>query len=335
MDITIYQINKKRDMNGTKFCGLEALQRSMGNTDIDSAIYDKVFEGTVPCNSLEDVFQMFNADDKPEGFLGHSLSVSDVVGVTLNDGSIAYKFCDSVGFKDVYFDPSITKDYKDTLMRVVMVNPGEKAKIEHIEYSLRKMQNIVKGEIEVIYPYEKDNVCLVCNGNGKIDGLPLNRVIRINEEISDMSYADMVSLFRNFERENTSKEHMTGYIVFSEKSFSQPYSEESRTYIVSSDNKAFIPNKGGYSIYGSALDGSDPLVRLERYMAAEKGGSDGWEIERCYMKSGGSVADIIAGPFFVCGTDEDEMCSLTPEQAAKYMAMFLEPEDIELEFTES
>ena len=40
---------------------------------------------------------------------------------------------------------------------------------------------------------------------------------------------------------------------------------------------------GGYSIYASSLDGSDPLVRLEQYMAAERGGKDGWQVERCYM----------------------------------------------------
>ena len=60
---------------------------------------------------------------------------------------------------------------------------------------------------------------------------------------------------------------------------------ESRTYAVSSDNKAFRPNIGGYSIYASSLDGSDPCVRLEQYMASEYGGKNGWQIERYYMMS--------------------------------------------------
>ena len=42
---------------------------------------------------------------------------------------------------------------------------------------------------------------------------------------------------------------------------------------------------GGYSIYGSALDGTDPCVRLEQYMAVERGGKNGWKIERCYVKT--------------------------------------------------
>ena len=52
---------------------------------------------------------------------------------------------------------------------------------------------------------------------------------------------------------------------------------------MSSFNKAFIPGMGGYSIYGSAIDGSDDNVRLEQYMKEEKGGADGWIVERCYL----------------------------------------------------
>ena len=40
---------------------------------------------------------------------------------------------------------------------------------------------------------------------------------------------------------------------------------------------------GGYSIYARCLDGTDPCVRLEQYMAAEYGGERGWSVERCYM----------------------------------------------------
>ena len=49
-------------------------------------------------------------------------------------------------------------------------------------------------------------------------------------------------------------------------------------------HKAFQPNMGGYSIYGSSLDGTDVCVRLERYMVSERGEKDGWKIERCYFK---------------------------------------------------
>ena len=105
----------------------------------------------------------------------------------------------------------------------------------------------------------------------------INRSIQVN-----MSYSEMVSKFRAVERKGA---HLPGYIVFTPDSFEFPYEELGRTYGLSSDNKAFQPNMGGYSIYGYCLDGTDPCVCLERYMAVEGGGQNGWKIERCYVMS--------------------------------------------------
>lgn len=96
----------------------------------------------------------------------------------------------------------------------------------------------------------------------------------------DLTYRQMVTLFRAAENENS---HLCGYVVFSSDSFDKPYSERSRTYGISSNNKAFQSRMGGYSIYGSSLDGSDMCVRLDQYIEPEYGGKDGWKIERCYM----------------------------------------------------
>ena len=97
-----------------------------------------------------------------------------------------------------------------------------------------------------------------------------------------LTYADLAGKFRAHERTQP-KEHLTGFIVFTEDSFDEPYTLEARTYRVSSDNKAYRPNMGGYSIFGWAIDGSDPGVRLERYMTEEQGGKDGWKVEYCYL----------------------------------------------------
>lgn len=97
-----------------------------------------------------------------------------------------------------------------------------------------------------------------------------------------ISYGELCRIFRD--HESTYPEtHLAGHIVFTEGSFDKPYSKESRTYVVSSNNKAYQPNKGGYSIYGSSLDGTDTGVRLEAYMAAEKGGKDGWVVDHCII----------------------------------------------------
>ena len=108
------------------------------------------------------------------------------------------------------------------------------------------------------------------------------------------------------------------------------YTEEQRTYVVSSNNKAFIEGMGGYSIYASSLDGSDKCVRLEAYMADEHGGKDGWKIEKCYVKddSNREMLDIIAGKFFIAYApiESEKFLSMPKELARKYEEKFKYPE---------
>jgi hypothetical protein len=77
--------------------------------------------------------------------------------------------------------------------------------------------------------------------------------------------------------------HLTACVTFA--SFGpgnkKDYPWNSRTYVISSDNKAFQPGKSGYSIFGRCLDGTDPCLRMEGLMAAERGGKDGWVVEDC------------------------------------------------------
>lgn len=97
-----------------------------------------------------------------------------------------------------------------------------------------------------------------------------------------MNYLELKKLFTSYESNNPEK-HLTAYITFS--SFGprnqETYSWESRTYVISSDNKAFQPRMGGYSIFGSCLDGSDQYLRLDVYMKDEQGGKNGWVAEDC------------------------------------------------------
>ena len=96
-----------------------------------------------------------------------------------------------------------------------------------------------------------------------------------------MTYLELKAAFQKWNRENH-KEALTAHIIFTVDSFDRKYSLIARTYAVSSYNKAFRPNMGGYSIFGSGLDGTDPGVRLERYMA-EEGNPGGWKVEDCYI----------------------------------------------------
>lgn len=59
---------------------------------------------------------------------------------------------------------------------VVIAEPGKQARSAYIDSSLSGMQRIVGGDIEGVYPFP-EAVCLVCNEEGKVNGLPLNRAL--------------------------------------------------------------------------------------------------------------------------------------------------------------
>ena len=61
------------------------------------------------------------------------------------------------------------------------------------------------------------------------------------------------------------KEALVGVIVYKQSNFNEEYSEESRSYEVTSDNKYFLPNMNGKSLFGNSLDGQDKMVRLDWY----------------------------------------------------------------------
>ena len=105
--------------------------------------------------------------------------------------------------------------------------------------------------------------------------------------MAKMTYKKMKKLFKASEENG---EHINGVIVFTADSWDRMYPLESRSYLVSSDNKAFKSNMSGYSIFGTALDLSDCNVRLEAYMRDEKGGKDGWKVDYCYLVSSDNKA---------------------------------------------
>lgn len=76
-----------------KFASFSTLKR-MG-MDFNPNIYTEVYNGEMDVNDVEDVYEKLQWA-KPQGYKGHSLSVSDLVQM---DGKTY--FCDSFGFKDV------------------------------------------------------------------------------------------------------------------------------------------------------------------------------------------------------------------------------------------
>lgn len=61
-------------------------------------------------------------------------------------------------------------------MKILIVEPQKPPHSKEICGSLEEMQTVVGGHIQAIYPFN-DPVALVCNEEGKLIGLPQNRLL--------------------------------------------------------------------------------------------------------------------------------------------------------------
>lgn len=62
-------------------------------------------------------------------------------------------------------------------MTVLVVEPEKVPYVKEIDPGLQSLQSEVQGWIQAVYPFD-DPVALICNEEGKLMGLPLNRALR-------------------------------------------------------------------------------------------------------------------------------------------------------------
>ena len=88
-------------------------------------------------------------------------------------------------------------------MKVLVVEPQKPCRVQEID-SLTDMQQLVGGDIEAVYPFQEP-VAVVCNADGKLLGLPMNRplldkdylpydIIRGTFFIAGLGQEDFISL---------------------------------------------------------------------------------------------------------------------------------------------
>ena len=85
---------------------------------------------------------------------------------------------DADNFVDVEFEGKESGEReKEKTLDVLLVEPGQYPRMTSIGSDLYSLQKAVGGDIEAIYPYD-DPIAIVCAEEGKINGEPLNRAIR-------------------------------------------------------------------------------------------------------------------------------------------------------------
>ena len=99
-----------------------------------------------------------------------------------------FHFCDSIGFREVDFDPDMTEPLKEKKIKVVLCEPGKVARVAEIGTELSDLQRVVGGLIETYYPFE-EQVCIVCNDEGKYNGMrPCRAIYGEDREMMDIIF---------------------------------------------------------------------------------------------------------------------------------------------------
>jgi len=76
-------------------------------------------------------------------------------------------------------------------MKIIIVKPFTQPYTANIKGDLESMQAIVGGYIEAVYPFDDPDVALVCNEEGKLEGLTPNRfLLNRNNGICDFICGD-------------------------------------------------------------------------------------------------------------------------------------------------
>ena len=94
--VTVLQLNAQSENARYKMFASIDLLKKMG-LEINLGEYNIVWSGDMDIEDAEDVYVKLQGR-KPEGYKGHSLSVSDIVII---DGTTFY--CDDYGFVDITF----------------------------------------------------------------------------------------------------------------------------------------------------------------------------------------------------------------------------------------
>ena len=87
----------------------------------------------------------------------------------------AYIYAYDQEMLDTFLEPAHEIEQEGPIT-ILVVEPGREPYVKEIDPGLKSLQHEVDGWIEAVYPFE-DPVAIVCNEEGKLNGLPLNRAL--------------------------------------------------------------------------------------------------------------------------------------------------------------
>ncbi|MHB1154981.1 MAG: DUF3846 domain-containing protein [Eubacteriales bacterium] len=158
---------------------------SMSVSDIVEVIGDSpLLVGKIKFYNTSDLFeecsytdsQKYKADIYEANEVGRTIKAISLDGQNVPSVKNGFYFCDSEGFEKLEDDFDTTQVAPMKGYRMLVVEPHKLPYEATIEEDYRALQKAVGGNFECNYPYD-DGTFLICNEEGKLNGMEGNRKI--------------------------------------------------------------------------------------------------------------------------------------------------------------
>jgi len=148
-----------------------------------------------PEGTLIELEEMKGEPQMPSGMKGKVRFVDDMGQIHMrweNGSSLALNI----------EEDSFNKVEPTEKISVLLISPKEYPKVIEIENTLESMQKVVEGNIEEYMPFD-DEVAIVCNEEGKYNGMLPNRAIYSDDkEMQDIIFGQFFVCYAPIESEN-------------------------------------------------------------------------------------------------------------------------------------
>lgn len=283
-----HEVTMKEDFNNVSFakipyynrtwesfefqsCMLSALGKYM--TEVENKVLQKIRQETGTYRVKADIKEQALADDEQYQRL-LKLKAEIVNG---NKGALTES--DKIEETVENYDLDFIKEEIEASIDNALCNVYDKYKVESGD--IYPEQALEMGEI---VDKLADMFVALCKQNSEIE-LDEALVESKNEHLT----------LEELEEKAHNKEWEKAVIVFKPESFDKEYSEQSRSYEVSSDANYFQSGKISSSLFGYCLDGTDQGVRLDLYMKAlpEDNMGKRWLVDYCYIVDEDKIEETI------------------------------------------
>lgn len=97
-NVRIWQLKADSDFS-MRFISFDEFEKQFGEPIMES--YEVIYDGNLSTNNLDEIYEICNIN-QPNGYKGHSLSMSDVVELYDDNGS-SFHYVDRFGYKEIGF----------------------------------------------------------------------------------------------------------------------------------------------------------------------------------------------------------------------------------------